>query len=72
MAACEEVTGSDRVLTSGALHDAAEVARVVPTAMIFTPSIAGLSHTPKEDTSDDDLAVAIEAFGLLANRALRG
>jgi hydantoinase/carbamoylase family amidase len=69
-AACEEVTGSDRVLTSGALHDAAEVARVVPTAMMFTPSIAGLSHTPDEDTADEDLATGIEAFGLLANRVL--
>jgi N-carbamoyl-L-amino-acid hydrolase len=69
-AACEEVTGSDRVLTSGALHDAAEVARVVPTAMVFTPSIAGLSHTPDEDTADEDLATGIEAFGLLANRVL--
>jgi hydantoinase/carbamoylase family amidase len=69
-AACDEVAGSDRVLTSGALHDAAEVARVVPTAMMFTPSIGGLSHTPKEDTGDEDLAVAIEAFGLLANRVL--
>src|SRR4051794_5479833 len=69
-AACAEVAGSDRVLTSGALHDAAEVARVVPTAMMFTPSIGGLSHTPKEDTSDEDLTVAIEAYGLLANRVL--
>ena len=40
--------------------------------MMFTPSKAGLSHTPKEDTSEDDLAVAIEAFGLLANRVLAG
>ncbi len=71
-AACEEVAGSDRVLVSGALHDAAEVARVVPTAMMFTPSIAGLSHTPAEDTTDEDLAVAIEAYGLLANRVLAG
>jgi N-carbamoyl-L-amino-acid hydrolase len=69
-AACAEVTGSDRVLTSGALHDAAELARVVPTAMMFTPSIGGLSHTPVENTADDDLAVAIEAYGLLANRVL--
>jgi hydantoinase/carbamoylase family amidase len=68
--ACAEVTGSDRVLTSGALHDAAEVARVLPVAMIFAPSIGGLSHTPVEDTGEDDLAAAIEAFGLLANRLL--
>jgi hydantoinase/carbamoylase family amidase len=71
-AACRDAAGSDRVLTSGALHDAAEVARVVPAAMIFTPSIAGLSHTAAEDTDEADLAAAIEAFGLLAERALAG
>ncbi len=68
--ACTEATGSDRVLISGALHDAAEAARVLPVAMIFAPSIGGLSHTPVEDTDDQDLAAAIEAFGLLADRVL--
>jgi hydantoinase/carbamoylase family amidase len=68
--ACADAAGSDRVLTSGALHDAAEVARVVPAAMIFCPSIAGISHAKEEDTSEADLAAGIEAFGLLANRVL--
>ena len=68
--ACREVAGSDRVLASGALHDAAEVARVVPAAMVFTPSIAGISHAKEEDTAEADLTTAIEAFGLLANRVL--
>jgi beta-ureidopropionase / N-carbamoyl-L-amino-acid hydrolase len=70
--ASREVTGSERVLTSGALHDAAEAARVVPTAMIFSPSIAGISHAKEEDTAEGDLIAAIEAFGLLANRVLAG
>jgi hydantoinase/carbamoylase family amidase len=69
-AACREATGSDLVLTSGALHDAAEAARVVPTAMIFCSSIAGISHAKEEDTEEADLIAAIEAFGLLANRVL--
>ena len=68
--ASRQVTGSDRVLTSGALHDAAEAARVVPTAMMFCPSIAGISHAKEEDTDEADLIAAIEAFGLLANRTL--
>jgi N-carbamoyl-L-amino-acid hydrolase len=68
--ACREGAGSDRVLTSGALHDAAEVARVLPAAMVFCPSRDGISHSPEEDTAEDDLAVAIKAFGLLANRLL--
>ncbi|MGH2962454.1 MAG: M20/M25/M40 family metallo-hydrolase, partial [Solirubrobacterales bacterium] len=67
---CREVAGSDRVLVSGALHDAAEIARVLPAAMLFCPSIAGLSHAPEEDTPEPDLAAGIEAFGALANRAL--
>jgi hydantoinase/carbamoylase family amidase len=68
--ACREGTGSDRVLTSGALHDAAEVARVAPAAMVLCPSIAGISHAKEEDTAEADLVAAIEAFGLLANRVL--
>ncbi len=68
--ACRETTGSDRVITSGALHDAAEVARIAPAAMVFCPSIAGLSHAREEDTAEPDLIAAIEAFGLLANRVL--
>jgi hydantoinase/carbamoylase family amidase len=69
-AACREVTGSDRVIASGALHDAAEVARVIPAAMIFCPSIAGISHAKEEDTAERDLLAGIESFGLLANRVL--
>jgi N-carbamoyl-L-amino-acid hydrolase len=68
--ACLELAGADRVLTSGALHDAANVARVAPTAMIFVASKAGLSHAPEEDSAEADLALGIEAFGLTANRLL--
>jgi N-carbamoyl-L-amino-acid hydrolase len=68
--ACADATGSDRVLTSGALHDAAEVARILPAAMVFCRSIAGISHAKEEDTSEADLAAGIEAFGLLANRVV--
>jgi hydantoinase/carbamoylase family amidase len=67
--ACEEVTGNAHELASGALHDAASMAPKVPTAMVFSPSIGGVSHSPVEDTSEGDLAVAIEVFGALAGRA---
>ncbi len=69
-AACRETGGEDRVLVSGALHDAAEMARVLPATMIFCPSIGGVSHAKEEDTAERDLAAAIEAYGLLANRVL--
>jgi hydantoinase/carbamoylase family amidase len=68
--ACRVAAGSDRELTSGALHDAAEVARVLPAAMVFCPSTGGISHAKQEDTPEGDLAAGIEAFGLLANRVL--
>jgi N-carbamoyl-L-amino-acid hydrolase len=57
-------------MTSGALHDAAEVARAVPAAMLFCPSKAGISHAKEEDTEEPDLIAAIEAFSLLANEVL--
>ena len=45
-----------RRLPSGAGHDAQMLARICPTAMIFTPSVDGLSHNIAEYTSPDDVA----------------
>ncbi len=42
-------------LPSGAGHDAQMMARVCPTAMIFTPSVDGVSHNPAEYTAPADL-----------------
>ena len=71
-AVCATVAGDDAELASGALHDAAEVARVLPAAMLFAPSRGGISHAPEEDTDEADLALAIEALGELAGRVLVG
>lgn len=60
--AVEATEGHHFEMPSGALHDASEMGRVVPTAMVFTSSIAGLSHTKEEDTPDDHLAMGITAF----------
>jgi hydantoinase/carbamoylase family amidase len=68
--ACEGVTGTAYELASGALHDAASMAPHLPTAMVFSPSIAGVSHAPEEDTADPDLKAAIEAFGGLVERRI--
>ena len=64
--------GLDRVIPSGALHDAAEMARHLPTAMVFAPSSGGLSHAPGEDTPEEDLEAAITAFGRLAAKVIEG
>jgi hydantoinase/carbamoylase family amidase len=62
-----EVTGDEDPprLPSGALHDAAEVARRYPTVMLFSSSIDGVSHNPTEDTKEEDLRVALQAYGRL-------
>lgn len=46
---------SHKRMTSGAGHDAQMIARIAPTAMIFVPSIGGISHNPKEFTPEHDL-----------------
>ena len=44
-----------RRMISGAGHDAQMMARLCPTAMVFIPSIGGLSHNPAEFSTDDDM-----------------
>jgi hydantoinase/carbamoylase family amidase len=65
--AVAEVTGDDDPprLPSGALHDCAEVARRAPAVMVFSSSTDGVSHNPSEDTPEDDLRVALRAYGRL-------
>ena len=46
---------SQRRMTSGAGHDAQMLARICPTAMIFVPSVAGISHNAAEHTAPADL-----------------
>ena len=47
---------SYRKMPSGALHDAANVASLVPTAMLFVPCRDGISHNVAEYTSKEHLA----------------
>lgn len=69
--AIRETVGASHQLPSGPLHDAAEVARAgIPTVMMFTQSLGGLSHNKAEDTKIDDLKSAIEAFDRLAAKTL--
>lgn len=60
-----------RRMTSGAGHDAQMMARICPTAMIFVPSLDGISHNPKEYTEAADLVaganVLLDAVSKLTN-----
>jgi hydantoinase/carbamoylase family amidase len=55
--------GKDTAIPSGPLHDAAEMARLIPTVMLFSSSSPPVSHTKEEDTPEADLRVTIEAYG---------
>lgn len=46
---------TSRRMTSGAGHDAQMMSRIAPAAMIFVPSMGGISHSPKEFTPEADL-----------------
>lgn len=53
---------SSRRMTSGAGQDAQMMARICPTAMIFVPSIQGISHNPAEYTKDEDVIAGANVF----------
>ena len=65
-----EVAGTSHRLPSGPLHDAAEMARVVPTVMLFTRSLRGLSHTKEEDTPEPDIEASVRALHELTRRTV--
>ena len=53
---CKELGYTYRYMPSGAGHDAQDMARITPTGMIFVPSKGGISHSPEEFTSAEDMA----------------
>ncbi|GIT92838.1 Zn-dependent hydrolase [Jannaschia pagri] len=67
-AAAVHAPGRWRHMPSGALHDATNVARVLPVGMLFAPSIGGISHDFAEDTAEDDLVTCLR---ILADAAAR-
>jgi N-carbamoyl-L-amino-acid hydrolase len=69
-AAIEEVAGEAPRLPSGALHDAAEMAPLMPAVMMFVSSTGGLSHCREEDTPEGDLRAAIAAYQGLVDRVV--
>jgi N-carbamoyl-L-amino-acid hydrolase len=68
--AVTEVSGTSHRLPSGPLHDAAEMARLMPTVMLFVKSLRGLSHTKDEDTPEEDLELSVRALHRLAEKTV--
>jgi N-carbamoyl-L-amino-acid hydrolase len=68
--AVNEVAGVCHRLPSGPLHDAAEMARLMPTVMLFVKSLRGLSHTKDEDTPEEDLNLSVRALHRLTEKTM--
>jgi N-carbamoyl-L-amino-acid hydrolase len=68
--ACREVAGTALRLPSWPLHDAAEMAHLVPTTMLFVSSLNGISHSPLEDTPEEQIKLAVQAHALLAAKTI--
>ena len=50
------------IMHSGAGHDSQIIAPHYPTAMIFVPSIKGISHNPAEETKLEDLVAGVKTL----------
>ena len=70
-AASANAPGLAMSMPSGAGHDAQYLARVMPSSMLFVPSIGGISHHWSENTSDEDLVLGAQVFADAVAEALR-
>jgi N-carbamoyl-L-amino-acid hydrolase len=64
--------GKHMRMPSGAGHDAQWLARRLPSAMMFVPSIGGISHHWTENTSDEDIVLGAQVFTDAIVNALAG
>jgi len=53
---------TSREMASGAGHDAAYIARVAPTTMIFVPCLGGISHNEAESTTQEECAAGAQVL----------
>ncbi|MGB3408670.1 MAG: hydantoinase/carbamoylase family amidase [Jannaschia sp.] len=70
-AAVSHAAGRWRDMPSGALHDATNVSRLLPVAMLFAPSIGGISHDFAEDTHEADLVTCLHILEEAAHTLIR-
>ncbi len=64
--------GAHMRMPSGAGHDAQILAQRMPAAMMFVPSIGGISHHFTENTADADIVLGCQVFADAAARILKG
>lgn len=67
-----EAPGKWRIMPSGALHDATNLSRLMPVAMLFVPSIGGISHAFEEDTAEADLVAGLRVMARAVDQVRTG
>jgi N-carbamoyl-L-amino-acid hydrolase len=68
----DELGYSHRRSATVAGHDATNMKDVVPTVMLFVPSVDGISHNEREFTTDDDMVAGLEVFQRVVARISAG
>jgi N-carbamoyl-L-amino-acid hydrolase len=59
-------------MPSGAFHDAGIISAALPSAMLFIPSIGGISHDFAEDSRDEDIVLGCQVLADAVASALQG
>jgi N-carbamoyl-L-amino-acid hydrolase len=70
-AAEENAPGLWVSMPSAAGHDAQVIASYLPTAMLFVPSIGGISHDLREDTAESDIVLGCQTLASAVERIFR-
>lgn len=71
-ASAESLDYSHRNVMTVAGHDSTNMKDVVPTVMLFVPSVEGISHNEAEYTLDDDALRGVELLTDVLRRLVRG
>ncbi|GAA1498036.1 M20 family metallo-hydrolase [Paeniglutamicibacter kerguelensis] len=70
--AAESLGLSHGVVRTLAGHDSTNMKDLVPTIMLFIPSVEGISHNERELTSDDDMVAGVDLLSEVLLRVVRG
>ena len=70
--AAGDLGASSLRMPSGAGHDATMLAPLIPSAMMFVPSIGGRSHDISEDTREEDIVLGLRVLARAVERIIAG
>lgn len=63
---------SSMLVQTRAGHDSTNMKEIVPSVMLFVPSVEGISHAEAEYTSDEDLCSGVDLLTEVVARMLDG